>query len=122
MENCTTIPELCNIYNLSPNTIRWILNSKSIKKKTLFKKELNGFMGHLYLKHDCENVIDKYLERKNILPEKPKEPAKKYPLNFVCQVLRKNIKSNLCNKVLSVWTNDDWIEFNKMIPEQLKAS
>lgn len=118
MENLTTIPEICSKYNLHANTVRWLINNSKIPRQTLTKKQLNGFTGHLYLKSDSDTIIKAYFKKKNITEQIEHEPPRKHPISFVCEVLRKHLKSSLNNKVFSLWTSEDWKEFNSLIPNQ----
>lgn len=124
MEKLTTILEISKEHNLHVNTVRWLANKANIKRQITTKKQINGYVGHAYLKADLEAEINAYFERKRLAELKEQEKQnnslkepKKHKLSFVCEVLRKHLKSSLNNKVLSLWTREDWIEFNEMIPE-----
>lgn len=124
MEKLTTILEISKQYNLHVNTVRWLANNANIKRQITTKKQINGYIGHAYLKSDLEAEIKAYFERKMLTGLKEQEKQnqslkdpKKHKLSFVCEVLRKHLKSSLNNKVLSLWTRDDWVEFNEMITD-----
>lgn len=123
LSNLTTVSEMCATYELKKGTILWLIKQNKIEKKTLFKKPLNGYIGHLYCKNSLEKAINKYLSKKNkpALDEQeeinvsvPYKVIKKHSSNYVCSVLRKHTKSPLNNKVLKNWNYADWEEFEKL--------
>lgn len=112
METLTTISELARSKDLTDQQIRVILQQHEINPVEKKKSVINGFCGHPYLIDQVENVLKHYARTK----EKPKRNhlVKKYPNEYVCKILRKNIKHYLNNREIFLWNAYDWAEFNKL--------
>lgn len=110
----TTIPQLCEKFNLADFSVRWIFTKNEIKPISNVDTYVGRVKQHRkYHLAECEKAINDHLNAKN----KPIKQSKNYSNEFVCKVLRNNVKSYLNHKLISLWSFYDWQEFNKMIPQ-----
>lgn len=112
----TTISEAAYLNNVPVSTIRWQLKKNNIQPIEKKKWNLRGFIGLPYKLEDVQIVLGKFQRvKKEPVPE-IEEPVtiKKITQKEVCEVLRKDVKSSLNNKLIKFWTKEDWKEFNNL--------
>ncbi len=103
----TTIRELEYKTKLNDQQIRVLLKNNEIEPVDRNKHKINGFTGHAYYFEECYKIITRYLKQR----EQPHKVIKKYSNEFVCETLRKNVRSYLNGKEIPIWNSNDWKNF-----------
>lgn len=107
----TTIREFSEKTKIPVNSIRSLIRYNDIKPIDTEQYNIRGYRGKPFKIEEMENIITGFKPNE----KQASEPIKKHSQKYVCEVLRKHVKSNLNNKLVKNWDYKDWVEFNKLI-------
>lgn len=97
---------------LTPQQVYYRKNREAIlqQKKEYRLNNLEAVRSrHNELKRIRNNKSEAYINENNTI-------KKDYPLSFVLEILKKNVKHSLWNKQINTWDDSDWKCFKLLIP------